>query len=512
MTEIGPLDKLGRWFDRPGFVWFQLGLIFICLFGNFTYLPKADPDIFARVAVGRLIERDGAVPKVDPFAYTETKAVWYDHEWLSGYVFFVVSQFGGDLSLFFLKSLVCLLTLYFLARAQRPDREYSMSDWVWFVLLICGCAQVWNNDVRSRVFTYLFLSLFFLVMKRFRDHGQSGLIVLLPVIILVWCNMHGGFVVGLALLGAFGMSLLISRSRAGLTVSLVLTLCCVVTLINPYGPGYIAYIFEAVMYERVHIPEWAGVEILSLEMAALTFVGAVSVWGWFKDHKRFSPEAVVFLLGSVYFAFQHLRLVPIALMVGIVYWSDAFHIVVNDLKHGCRAIYRATVRALAMGYAVLILLFGGMTGVFFADISGFSFDYDYYPVKAMAWLRDNYRGGNVLIHFNYGSFALWRLYPRFKVSVDGRYEEVYPERTAVAVATALDVDHPGQRAALEKVWPQFIVIPSDSEAFAKRGRFGGEWALIYQDESFGIHALADGIEALENATHSEPAAIWTPMF
>lgn len=58
--------------------------------------PRADPDMFARVAVGRLVQRDGGVSHTDPFAYTPKLDRWVDHEWLSGVIFWRVAESGGD--------------------------------------------------------------------------------------------------------------------------------------------------------------------------------------------------------------------------------------------------------------------------------------------------------------------------------------------------------------------------------------------------------------------------------
>lgn len=64
--------------------------------------------------------------------------------------------------------------------------------------------------------------------------------------------------------------------------------------------------------------------------------------------------------------------------------------------------------------------------------------YEAYPVGALEWLRENREGGDVLVGFAEGSYALWRLHPRFLVSIDGRYEEVYPQSTVDLVFAALD--------------------------------------------------------------------------
>ena len=55
-------------------------LFFLLLFMQ----QGADPDLFARVAMGRLIHTSMSIPMQDPFAYTPVKDIWIDHEWLSG--------------------------------------------------------------------------------------------------------------------------------------------------------------------------------------------------------------------------------------------------------------------------------------------------------------------------------------------------------------------------------------------------------------------------------------------
>jgi hypothetical protein len=52
--------------------------------------------MFARIAVGRLVQRDGGVSHTDPFAYTPKLDRWVDPEWLSGVIFWRVAEFGGD--------------------------------------------------------------------------------------------------------------------------------------------------------------------------------------------------------------------------------------------------------------------------------------------------------------------------------------------------------------------------------------------------------------------------------
>jgi len=63
----------------------------------------ADPDLFARVAAGRMVSLTGWVAPEDPFSFTARPGLWIDHEWLSGFFFYELSQLGGDQALWWFK-------------------------------------------------------------------------------------------------------------------------------------------------------------------------------------------------------------------------------------------------------------------------------------------------------------------------------------------------------------------------------------------------------------------------
>ncbi len=49
-----------------------------------------------------------------------------------------------------------------------------------------------------------------------------------------------------------------------------------------------------------------------------------------------------------------------------------------------------------------------------------------FPVYAVKFLKDNNVKGNILVPFDWGEYAIWKLYPDNRVSIDGRFDTVYP--------------------------------------------------------------------------------------
>ncbi len=49
-----------------------------------------------------------------------------------------------------------------------------------------------------------------------------------------------------------------------------------------------------------------------------------------------------------------------------------------------------------------------------------------FPVAAVAFIKNNQIWGNLIVPFDWGSYALWHLFPQCRVSIDGRYDTAYP--------------------------------------------------------------------------------------
>src|SRR5215472_17839851 len=54
--------------------------------------------------------------------------------------------------------------------------------------------------VRPHLLTWLFLALFSSAVERFRVTGRKACLSVLPVLMVLWVNLHPGFLAGLALL------------------------------------------------------------------------------------------------------------------------------------------------------------------------------------------------------------------------------------------------------------------------------------------------------------------------
>lgn len=471
---------------------------------------QADPDLFARVAVGRLVEIAGGVIIKDPFSYLPTHEVWYDHEWLAGVVFYRIAAAFGDYGLFVFKLLICWLTVYLLIKASEVYAESKHHSYLLAGLGLFAYASIWGTTVRSRVFTFLFLALLLYGAALFRVKRRARLLWLLPPIMFVWANTHGGFVVGLFCLTVFAAVDAFQHKSGALPLLAALIASAAASLINPYGFGYIEYIIQAVGMQRVDIPEWRAPQLLSMGMVLpLSFI-ALAAFAIIR--RRVSPEGAVITVLCAYQALNHARMIPFAMFSVIVFCGSGFGLLLHDLRQ-CAPRWHPVLRRSFSAVTAGLLLFSAVRAVtVLAQPRKFALDYADYPVSALEWLWNERNGGKVLLNFDIGSYALWRLYPLYRISVDGRYEEVYSSQTVRSAMELIDPNTANLPERIAQNGADYILIPSRSEMFQRREVLGDNWTVAYKDNNYSVLERRNSDKSPSSGGEWMPRDIWRPSF
>jgi hypothetical protein len=518
-------DQTRALLQVPGF---YLPAIAICL-TSLVFLRGlgADPDLFARIAMGYLTNQLGTVPLTDPFAYSPKKELWIDHEWLSGVVFFYLARWGqesvigADAALFFFKLVLVFFSIYLISRAQLLQNSNHVFAFFLLLLVVFDCSYLWVSTVRAQIFTYFFLPLFLLAFVEFKKRRATALFYLLPPAMFIWANSHGGFVVGLGLFGIFALFILSEETiksglhqaiKRNLVPAMSFLFCIVVTFTNPYGASYWAYILEAVTMPRPYITEWERFDLFSLSSFITVSLGLAFVISFFSNRRAVSLLGLIFVVVAAFYGLKHARLAAIFSIVVVIFGTDAISSLIHrfEQKFSHFSLKLKRAGAFLLVSALPFMLFHII--VTFIPPGKFSLDYTFYPVKAIEWLRQQ-GGGKLLVDFNRGSFALWRGYPDILVAIDGRYEEVYPDETYRAAGIAFLPGHPEHRVALEKLWPDYILLEVHSYAYLNSLEFGPEWKTVYKDESFSILGQVEqhpGPIDLNPTLHTPP--IWQPLY
>jgi hypothetical protein len=443
----------------------------------------ADPDLFARLAMGKAIHELGYVPEKDPFAFTPKHELWIDHEWGSGLIFYAIYLLGGEQALTLSKFFGIYLTLWLLIHAHKTYAQRdSISTPLFILLCIIQSGYVWMTTVRCHLFTYLFLAYLYFALTRHQRTKSLRYLIPFPLIMLCWANLHGGFVVGLGILSLYtGVSILqdgLRPSRAVITIALLAVLA---TCINPYGPvRYWEYILHAVTMPRSNIPEWLPLDPLSLEATIPTICTVLILRGaaiYRGVHSRFALTA---LAVTVLYGYSKYRLHAIYMFTALIYGAQYIEASWSRLQILIPNLLPTARRSATFIVALLIV---ASTVTIIQQISRgrlTQLNYRGYPVQALTWLKTHRNGGNLLVSFNAGSYALWALPDSFKVSMDGRYEEVYPESTVLLVADALDATSKTQPKSLQKIDPDYVLTDHSLT-------LSTPWNKVYRDHEFTLY-------------------------
>ena len=492
----------------------------VCLYS----MRRADPDLFGYLASGRLLVEQGAVITRDPFAYTSGGLEWVTFEYGAHVLLWLAYRFAGPAGLIALKCLVGGAALYFLAAAVRVTTD---DPHVWVpVFLLCASTVSRFFLFRPQLFTFAFFALFVAILFCYLcvDRRRTRLWVL-PFVMLVWANLHGGFVAGL---GAIGLAIAVRASqnlpprRASLRETLsgtaplwaALGACTAVTFVNPMGVRLWRYVITELLHgtNRRYTVEWgpASLRTDAWSAAALTLITAtLLIVAWFANRdeakRTAGPPPLVWALTCVplivmaYFSVRH---VPIAAI-----WAAPVIALLASRAVESAAFRRPwfVLRGLAVLPACLTIAFvlARPEPVISADGGALG---SRNPCGAVAFMKSNRLTGNVFGPLWWGSYLTWELYPSIRVSMDGRNISLFPDRMVIENfdfflndAASVDVEAPLRYDT------DFVLVPTDSFALS-RLLTDRRWQQAFRDGESALFVRSDATRPASFAAPSSSCA------
>src|SRR2546426_1183536 len=204
----------------------------------------ADPNTGVHVRAGEWILRHHGIPRQDPFSFTLAGGAWCDWEWLSDVIYAGLYRVNGLSAIVaFHLALLCLtsLTVYRTARLRVGETmAFGLTCLVMATTTIHWLA-------RPHLLTWIFLAVFSFALELADVTGKCGLLPVLPVLMILWVNLHPGFVAGLLVLGACCASALLRcrlfgdgedrlrRRSQAVWLCVTLAVCLGATFANPYA-------------------------------------------------------------------------------------------------------------------------------------------------------------------------------------------------------------------------------------------------------------------------------------
>lgn len=420
--------------NKPRSIFWILALAGTCLAVGATTIT--DFDLWWHLKTGEIIWLWRQIPKFDIFSYTASGNAWVNHEWLFQIVTWLLYSKIGVGALVCLKlSITILLTVCLFKTFEFLTNSKSAALWGCLIVIYGSADRVLE---RPHLFSLFFIAFYCLSLHRFSRNLTKTLWVI-PIIQVLWSNIHGGAIFGCELIIAFTIGETIQYFFSGptplaknklhhlwtISAASVLALC-----INPSGIDILFFSASHLNMQAIleNTQEWLPVldprfdgiipqiifrvalltalisyivnrKRVRLSHLCLTVLTAILI----THGKRFTPDFLIVNLPIVFFNLKETaKRVPLSSNAG---YSHAWgHI-------------------LAITLISILFVVGGVPATISGDRidrMGFVVDKKFVPKNLVDFLDDNNIHGRVFNEMGIGGYLIFRRWPNELVFIDGR--------------------------------------------------------------------------------------------
>ena len=496
-------------------------VLFLGIFAMAARLPF-DTDSWWHLQSGRWIVENRAVPRTDPFSHTRFGQPWIDHGWLAQIGWFLVFHWFGYAGPVILLALLVTAAFAFAWRQCREANRWLGA----FILVIAAVASGIIWAARPQMVSFLLTAVIAFLLYRFKqahdrpDRLPSELFDLtnaseksvrstriiwwLPLVMLLWANIHGGFAIGFILMFAYlfgetGNIILKTGAPAigwrglGMLALVVLVSIAVIPL-NPNGFQMLAYPFRTVGIEILQqfIVEWQAPNFhefylhpfIWLLLAALTAFGLAGRRADFTDLTLVALFTYMSLLAVRNIPLFALVTAPVIVRSSSAAWERWRGPAGAPPKPALRPALMTAVNWLILllvaGLVLVRVVQSADPAVNAADQA------DYLPADAAAYLAQAEPAGPIFNNYNWGGYIIWRL-PQYPVFVDGRTDLFDDDFLHQYLSIYLGEE--GWQEKLDAFGVNLALIEPDS-GLARAMTQEPAWKTVYVDDVAVVYARA----------------------
>jgi hypothetical protein len=415
-----------------------------------------DPDLWGHVRFGQDMVAARTIRVPDTYSFT-TDRPWVNHEWLSEVAMAAAYDcFGAaGLNLFRIAIVLGVLLLVWYAMPLVPDRLRIL------VASAGALGMLWRAyPIRPQLLSLLLFAILLKLVAMADNRKSFRPLLLIPVVMAAWVNLHGGWILGLAMLGLWMAITAVTASwRERMVLLGVLAASVAATLVNPYGYGMWTFLAATVGIERPMISDWLPLYQIPWNfwmpwIAALGLVLAAATEMRSRASLKLLAIAVVLGLMAVrvsrldaFFAIAAMFFAARALGDRAAEGSATQAVVLPVRRSPVLTVCFAAVLVTAP-----FIILPRITKVPIAPGSVPDF-------QVARYVRDQHLKGTVLIWFDWGQYAIWQFGPDLKVSMDGRRETVYSP-ALVDAHLRFYLGEPGAARYADELHADYVWIPS----------------------------------------------------
>ena len=389
-----------------------------------------DPDMGWHLRNGQDLIARLHFPIGDPYSWTMPNFNWVPHEWVMDIVMAAINYGFGLWGLVIFFAVLVGAIFFFAAGVYKTDLATRS------LVAVIALSVAWHIvGVRPQMVTLLGLAVVLFLLFRFRDHPRPKSIYWLPVVFLVWANLHGGFAVGFLAIAVFVVGEGIRRLLLGklpkaypagllswpMTFKLgwVSLISLAATLVNPSGWGVYRELYQTISNSYVldNISEWLSVTVLSPASYNLVILSILLVALLFINRWQFDTTKLVLAIVFFWFGVESWRHVPLFVI-------GALPLLAEQLAPLMQQSLKELARWWPLHLGVWLLAAFILNNYLHSALPVMRDPAVYanrlnYPYGAVQYLKTSTPPKRLLNEYNWGGYLLWQ-YPEAKVFIDGR--------------------------------------------------------------------------------------------
>jgi hypothetical protein len=545
MTLLSPTPLPQPRFDLPR--WLDRGILAAVLLATCVAmsLNVADPDLWGHITYGRDALRDG-LPATTTYSYVAEGYPWINHVIIAEYALALGADHLGGSGLLIVKALLGLAVVGLILRRALKQGIGLIAACGTVLLVAVALGTHWS--LRPQLFSYVGFTLLLAILSAAFEgwDGRStmplGLVArlrgvepistepltyslarmrllwLVPLLMMVWTNSHGGFLAGLcvyfAYLGLRGVEAIAHRGRAAdgllLRFGLMAAAALLATLVNPYSFHFHTWLYHDLAVPRPEITEWRAPDLTDPQSIPLVIVLGLWLACLVLSRRKLDLVQQAILGLILWQSLAHVR--HVAFLVIAFGWWMPVHIdsVLKRFGIGARQpeaeatdSFSASLspwmqKAFAFLLLAAIAICGGQLAF---RLSTLKVDRNTYPVSAFEYVAANKLTGKLVVTFNWAQYALAAFGPQsadepgLLVQIDGRCRTSYSqEMLDMHFDFILGDVGPDQRyrgpasgpfdptRSLSQGRPDLVLITRSQEPSVQvMTSQQGQWVLLYQD-------------------------------
>jgi hypothetical protein len=432
-TRSASFAHIKPWYFLPSAAETIFVSIFLQLVFNGGRL-LSDGDTGYHIRAGEFILQARAVPKTDIFSLWTPALSWTAHEWLSEVFMAVVHQHAGLTGIVVLFSLIIATTHVLLFRMLRADTQDILLSLLLTVVAAITSSIHWL--ARPHIFSLLLTVIWYSVLNRFQYRDKNQLFIL-PVLMLLWVNLHGGYIFGLIVLLVYFFGnlagLYTSDKRAAQEyiykakfLAMILAGCLLASLCNPNGYHILIFPFalasdpflmnNVLEFLSPNFHEGLVFKYLLLVSIALFALSRVTL-NWIE---------LGLVILTTYMALYSVRYIPLYAIITAPILSR----LIDRLKHNLSPNAMNWLARRSGGFSLIdqgSVGFLWLTGVVFVILTlshmsrlHIEFDDKRFPTRAVEFILAETIPGTMFNNEEFGDYIIYKAWPKYRVFFDGR--------------------------------------------------------------------------------------------